>query len=267
MTIWAPSGSSVAFFCSEFTQPTNATQPSLAGNNIMISFVIPAHNEERLLPRTLRAVHEAARSVGFTHAGEALATTDARYESIDRRQIAAARNAGARAAAGDTFIFVDADTQISPAALRAALDALRRGARAGGAEVRFDGRVPRYALIVLPAILFLFRLARMAGGCFIFCTREACEAIGGWDESVFASEELLFAKAIKRRYGRRAFTVLREQVITSGRKLRTYTPRELFGPLLGVALRGKRGLATRDRLGVWYDPRRPDPEVTSATRG
>ena len=31
---------------------------------IMISFIVPAHNEESCLPRTLQAIHDAARVMG-----------------------------------------------------------------------------------------------------------------------------------------------------------------------------------------------------------
>jgi glycosyltransferase involved in cell wall biosynthesis len=30
----------------------------------MISFIVPAHNEQACLPRTLRAIHDSARVVG-----------------------------------------------------------------------------------------------------------------------------------------------------------------------------------------------------------
>src|SRR4026209_2142473 len=90
----------------------------------MISFIVPAYNEEAELPGTLRAIHSAA--VGYEYeivvvndgSTDATAATGeqfgARVVSIERRQIAAARNAGAKAGRGDVFIFVDADTRIGP---------------------------------------------------------------------------------------------------------------------------------------------------------
>jgi len=47
---------------------------------------------------------------------------------------AATRNAGARASTGEVLIFVDADTRIDAAVVRAALAALRSGAVGGGAK-------------------------------------------------------------------------------------------------------------------------------------
>ena len=51
----------------------------------------------------------------------------AQVVSVAHRQIAATRNAGARAARGDVFIFVDADTLVHEALVRLALQALRDG--------------------------------------------------------------------------------------------------------------------------------------------
>ena len=54
----------------------------------------------------------------------------ARVVSVNLRQIAAVRNAGARAAQGEVFFFVDADTRIAPGHVTAALEALEAGGRA-----------------------------------------------------------------------------------------------------------------------------------------
>src|SRR4051794_17318953 len=123
----------------------------------MITFIIPAYNEERLLGGTVQAVHTAARAVGepYEVAVADDASTDqtaavaerngARVVRVARRQIAATRNAGAREAKGDFLIFVDADTLVNEAVVRGAVGALRGGAAGGGAAVRFDGPLPLYA--------------------------------------------------------------------------------------------------------------------------
>ena len=50
-------------------------------------------------------------------------------------------------AAGNIFIFVDADTAVTPRALRAALRALHAGAVGGGCCVRLDRPLPPYAVL------------------------------------------------------------------------------------------------------------------------
>jgi cellulose synthase/poly-beta-1,6-N-acetylglucosamine synthase-like glycosyltransferase len=91
-----------------------------------------------------------------------------RLVSVAHRQIAATRNSGARAAHGELLIFVDADTIVNEAVVRAAVDALRAGAVGGGAAVAFEGAVPLYGRLLLPVLVRLFRATRWAAGCFVF---------------------------------------------------------------------------------------------------
>lgn len=128
----------------------------------------------------------------------------------------------------------------------------------GGAAVAFDGAVPLYARLLLPLVVRWFRLARWAAGCFLFCTREAFNAAGGFDEAFFGAEELVMSRALKR-CGR--FVVLREAVLTSGRKLRTYTGFEVLAMTLRLVLRGPRAVQQRDGMELWYGPRREDPQA------
>ena len=234
---------------------------------MFLSFIIPAHNEELLLGRTLRAIHQAARAAAEPY--EIIVADDA---STDRtaavahehgarvvrgghRQIAATRNRGAQEARGDVLIFVDADTLVNEVVVRAALRALRAGAAGGGCAFRFDDPVPLYARLLQPVCVRLFRAAGLACGCFLFCTRGAFEAAGGFEEGLFAAEEAAMSKALKRQ-GR--FVVLRQGVITSGRKLRAYSVWEILRLLGRVALRPG-AVRTREGLEIWYEERRPDP--------
>jgi hypothetical protein len=125
------------------------------------------------------------------------------------------------------LVFVDADTIVTPAAVRAAIVAMRGGAVGGGCTVRFDGRLPLYARVLTAIAVHLYRAIRLASPCFLFCTREAFRAAGGFDETLFAAEEVAMSKAL-RRQGR--FVILREPVTTSGRKLRAYSAREARYP-------------------------------------
>ena len=118
----------------------------------------------------------------------------------------------------------------------------------------FDGKVPLYARVITPLVNFGFRLKGRSGGAFFFCTRSALKAAGGWDETVFAAEEILLAIELKK-LGR--FVVIREPVLTSGRKLRSHGFGELLAVLVNVA-RDPERLKSREALDVWYGPRRRD---------
>jgi glycosyltransferase involved in cell wall biosynthesis len=238
----------------------------------MVSFVIPAYNEEALLGRTLAALNDAAEAAGEPYEVVVVddASTDrtvavarecgARVVSVNRRQIAATRNAGAREALGEIIVFVDADTVVTAGAVRAAIGAMRAGAVGGGCRVRFDGRLPLYGRLMEAVADPVYRALGLASGCFLFCTREAFRSVGGFDEGLFAAEEGAMSRALRRR-GR--FVVLREAVTTSGRKFRAHSSREVLGLLARLALSGPRSLRRRDGLEIWYGERRTDPDSAS----
>lgn len=224
---------------------------------------------------TLRAIHEAAAACGIEYeiivaddastdrTAHVAADSGARVVSVQHRQISATRNSGARAANGDVLMFVDADTLISKDVLRRALDTVAHGAVGGGATVRFDGHVPLYARALIPWLTAMMRWIRLAAGCFVFCTRSAFEAAGGFDERLFGAEEIALSVALKK-IGR--FVILRESVLTSGRKLRTYSGLEVLGIIARGALSGGRMIKHRDQMGLWYDPRREDPALQRPER-
>src|SRR4051812_3260887 len=163
----------------------------------MISFIIPAYNEEQFLGRTLAALRSATQTLAepFEVVVVDDASTDrtaavalehsARVVPVNCRHIAATRNAGAREAKGEAFVFIDADTVVTGGAVVAAVDAMRRGAAGGGCAFRFDGRLPLYGRIMEAVAAPMYRALRLASGCFLFCTREAFAAAGGFDERLF----------------------------------------------------------------------------------
>ena len=234
----------------------------------MLSFIVPAHDEESSIDPTVRAIAAAAETAGVAHeiivvddastdrTAERALAAGARVVAVALRQIAAARNAGAGAALGSTFVFVDADTLIGSDVVLGLCRAMAAGAVGGGAAVRFDEPTPRWVKLVLPLSIWLARRFRITGGCFLFCSRTAFEAVGGFDETLFASEEIRLCRALHRQ-GR--FVILREAVLTSGRKLRTYSGWELLCAFARIGLAGRAGVKDRSRLGIWYDRRRSDP--------
>jgi hypothetical protein len=129
--------------------------------------------------------------------------------------------------------------------------------------VRFDGWIPWHARMVLPVMMLLYRWLGVASGSFMFCTRETFEKTGGFDEELYASEELWMSRAIAR-CGR--FVFVREHVTTSGRKLRTHSARELYGVLMRLSLGGMKTVKKREGLDIWYGPRREDPQCRANRR-
>lgn len=237
----------------------------------LISFVIPAWNEESVLGPTLVALNAAREHLAAPsevivvddsstdRTAEIACQHGARVVGVRHRQISATRNAGAREAKGDLFIFIDADTIVTPEVVCAAVEAVRGGAIGGGCAIRYSGRLPAYLRLFIPIEVWFARKMRMAFGCFLFCTRAAFEAVGGFDTSIYATEEVTLSLALQRQG---QFVCLRECVSTSGRKLRTHSTREWFAQIYRITFARKKYIHDRDAMGVWYGDRRPDPELS-----
>lgn len=152
-------------------------------------------------------------------------------------------------------MFVDADTIISPGLLNAALTALADGrVVAGGAAVSFDQRLTGFAALLVRFWNWWSVRSSTAAGCFIFCTREAFEAVGGFDERQFVAEELYLSKALRKyaKQHRQTVEIITEYpVVSSARKKDWYSTRRLTGQILLLLIPG----ASRSRrfCGVWYD--------------
>jgi glycosyltransferase involved in cell wall biosynthesis len=231
----------------------------------MISFVVPAYNEELELPATLRAIRAAADfcrepyeiivadDASSDSTASIAASSGATVVGINRRQIAAARNAGAHAARGAVFFFVDADTRITAAHISGALAALDAGYAGGGARVKTDGVIPLWARICVRAFCAVYFGLNLGPGAFLFTSRANFAATGGFDETLFVGEEIYFTMALKK-LGR--FKLLREPIITSGRKLRIYSARQILSRTFSIAFGGKRSAQSREKLDLWYDGRR-----------
>ena len=231
----------------------------------MISFIVPAYNEEHELSETLTAIQDAAS--GATQPYEIIVVDDASTDAtpkiasdagakvipINRRQIAAARNAGARAAQGEYLFFIDADTRIHQAHISGAIAALEAGCSGGSAWVAMDGLVPIWGRMLWRGLSVIYFGLNLGAGAFLFTTRRNFDAVGGFDEQYFAGEEVYFSLELKKLGG---FKVLREPVVTSGRKLRMYPAKHFLRKFFGVIVRGPRGVRSRAKLSLWYDGKR-----------
>ncbi|MCC4613488.1 glycosyltransferase [Xanthomonas campestris] len=231
----------------------------------MLSFVIPAHDEAALIGDTLQCLHACARALQLDY--EVIVVADACADDtaviarsngaqvleVQLRHIAATRNTGAQAAQGERLLFLDADTLINPQVVGAALAALDAGAVGGGAQVHLHGNRVWSERTAQAVFGWFFRIAGIAPGCFLFCTRAAFVTAGGFDTRYYAGEDVALSRALAR-CGR--FVILRQTVHTSDRKLRSFSKREHLGLLLRFLWRGRRMLQTRDALGFWYQRRR-----------
>lgn len=176
--------------------------------------IVPAYNEAADLSRTLQGICAAVRCLeerAGIHA-ELIVVDNASTDNtagIAREHgaavlsepvcnIARARNAGARASAGEVLVFLDADTLIPESLLCRIAQAMADSRCAGGA-VDIDHRASRR---VVRAYLRFWRalgtLAGMAQGAAQFCRREMFVDLGGYDEALFMGEDVDFNWRLKR---------------------------------------------------------------------
>lgn len=235
-----------------------------------LSIVVPAFNEEACIGRCLDSIHEATRAaVGEDLAIEIIVvdnnSTDSTssvaagrgarvvFEGVNR--ISRARNAGGRAATGDWILFIDADSLLSRALFERILGELRsKDVAGGGALVRFD-RAPLWGWLLNALHLVMGPLSGVAGGPCLFIRSEAFRGIDGFREDLYGSEELFFcrdAAAWARRHDLRFVVLRRPTMVTSGRRFRVNSGREIFMAAVGVAIDPR----SRRRCSIWYDGRR-----------
>jgi glycosyltransferase involved in cell wall biosynthesis len=230
------------------------------------ALIVPAWNEEAVIAQTVGQLRTVAEELGRPYelvvvddassdrTAELAEAAGARVVRVEKRQIAAVRNAGAAATTAPWLVFVDADTWLPETVLRNALLELDAGAVGGGSRVSFDGRGPPLAEGVFEVFKVLWYSQELAAGCFLFARRDTFEAAGGFDERWFAGEEYWLSRALKAQ-GRFAF--LREEVVSSARKQRAGHGIGMLVRLLGLTvlfLAGvRRPLQSRKHLGFWYD--------------
>jgi glycosyltransferase involved in cell wall biosynthesis len=230
------------------------------------ALIVPAWNEEAVIAQTVGQLRTVAEELGRPYelvvvddassdrTAELAEAAGARVVRVEKRQIAAVRNAGAAATTAPWLVFVDADTWLPETVLRNALLELDAGAVGGGSRVSFDGRGHPLAEGFFEVFKVLWYSQELAAGCFLFARRDAFEAAGGFDERWFAGEEYWLSRALKAQ-GRFAF--LREEVVSSARKQRAGHGIGMLVRLLGLTvlfLAGVRQpLQSRKHLGFWYD--------------
>jgi glycosyltransferase involved in cell wall biosynthesis len=239
-----------------------------------ISVVVPAFNEEKLLPSSLPRVKSAMEAFAARGWESELIVCD--NNSTDRtaeiargfgakvafepvNQISRARNCGAAAANGDWLVFVDADSWPT----RELFDAVARRIESGrvvggGAVLRMESpdAVVRFVTGIWNRIS---RVCHWAAGSFVFCETVAFRAVGGFSEQLYASEEIDLSKKLKvraRLLGRQFIIISETGILTSDRRARMYTAREHLRFFWRIIKAPRATVASREGASPWYDGRR-----------
>ena len=239
----------------------------------LLSLIVPAYNEEALVPRLLDSV-DVARAAYAGRAGEVEVivadnlSTDAtariarergcRVVRVERRVIAAARNGGAAAARGSILCFVDADSRLHPETFNQIERTMATGRYIAGAT---GVTLERWSLGLAATYLLMVAMViplRMDTG-VVFCRREDFEAIGGYDESRLYAEDVVFLWTLRRlgkRRGQRLVRATAAKAVASTRKFDQHGDWHYFRYL---PLWAWRSLRSRDvdeiARAYWYEDR------------
>lgn len=237
--------------------------------SVDISVVVPAYNEEARLARSLGSLRHARLYLADTlpevtseilvvdnASTDATAVTASGFGAVvvgePRRGVAIARNAGGRRASGDLLAFVDADYRV-PLDFLAVL--VRRfmadpGLTAAGVRVVLEPNEidPVRRVCAAHALNTMRKVTSMAFGVFVL-RRAWFEHTGGFDEDLFAYEDVELLRRLRRDRATRYQVLTDLRVFASARgfyrggMLRTYWR-------MAFSTRARRRF---DRCGYWYD--------------
>jgi glycosyltransferase involved in cell wall biosynthesis len=199
-----------------------------------ISIVIPAYNEENYLPATLVKIGAALANVGCdsetivvdnesTDKTRLIAESfGAKFFTETERNIAKVRNTGAKNSGGDVLIFVDADTLVPDSLFQKIADVMRDKKCFGGAVAVGYGEFRRkWMKFYLCGWQFWGAFFNMKQGATQFCRKSVFENLGGYDETIYIGEDVMFYWRLSK-FARRAngylFFIENPKVVTSARR-------------------------------------------------
>ncbi|MEM6804470.1 MAG: glycosyltransferase [Bacteroidota bacterium] len=247
---------------------------------MQLSIIIPAYNEEKLLPKSIPKIQEAAeKAFDKEYAWEIIlcdnASTDQtlaiarnfglKVVSEFEHRIAKVRNTGAKSAQGDILLFIDADTYPDVSLLKELKAQISNTNFLGaGARIHIQGG-SLWGKLRMERLNPLMKTFGYSWGAFLACRRDTFEAIGGFNEDLYALEEIDFVRRLKK-YGRKQglrFFMLEGKFSSYGRKdelgIRAFirlfisnTAAVIFLLLHSILPKGWRPKANKKLFGFWY---------------
>jgi len=237
----------------------------------ILSVIVPAWNEEKCIARAIESLKRAA-AVYERERGATAEIIVVNNNSSDRtgaiarecgatvvfdpvNNIGKARNAGAKAARGKYIAFCDADNQVTENLLVLIHDHLENPCIVGGGTwIQPERR--NLKIIFFYALWRLYVTFSRVGVGLMHCRRADFETIGGYNETIYAAEDLQLAYDLRKLGKSRGqkFKLLKHGwIITSTRKLDQASFGELFVKLIGFGFGLQKKIRSKDYCEHWYD--------------
>jgi glycosyltransferase involved in cell wall biosynthesis len=238
-------------------------------HNPEFSVIIPARNEEEMLPRCLKHIQLAAQVANTSpEIVVVLNRCDDQTEAIaksfgclcisnEAKNLSILRNSGVEASSGKIVMTIDADSFVSSNIFIEARTLLeKRNYVAGGVWIlpeRWSLGIAVSFFGLLPFLLYW----RVSCGVF-YCYRATFDAVGGFNPNFFSAEDVDFAKRLRafgKARGQKFRMFSRAYITTSCRKFDRfgdwYFIKNIFKML--KLLKGQR---SQDADQLWYDFKR-----------
>lgn len=236
-----------------------------------LSIIIPAWNEEKVLGRAIESLKHAA-SVYERERGATAEIIVVDNNSSDRtaevarqhgvrvvhepvNNIGKARNSGARAARGKYLAFCDADNQVTENLLVLIHDHLQDPKIVGGGT----WIVPARKTLKIRFFYLLWHIyvafSRVGVG-MMHCRKADFDAIGGYDETIFAAEDVQLAydlKKLGKLRGQKFNLIKKGWIITSTRKIDQTPLLTMVAKLIGFGFGLQRKIRDKEYCEHWYE--------------
>lgn len=197
-----------------------------------ISIVIPARNEEAVLAECIESIQTSASHANLsieivvvlnrcTDSTEQIARSlGAIIVKNDSKNLSEIRNVGIKAASSHFIATIDADSTMSKKLLGKIYDRLSSGTYVAGGTMIFTERFSLGIIVTGLVIMPYLVLSGISVGCFYF-SKEAFEAINGFDEELKTAEDIDFAQRLRKfahSQKKRFSSIYTAWIVTSCRK-------------------------------------------------
>ncbi|MBM3835172.1 MAG: glycosyltransferase [Verrucomicrobia bacterium] len=175
--------------------------------SLLVSVIIPAHNEQEYLPATLKALRGqtygcyevlvVANGCSDETARAAQGDCD-RLVQLDEKGLSRARNLGGRKARGELLVFLDADTLLERHALGAVVREFTRDDAMGTIKGKPNNEKLAYRVLYWTKNFFHRTGLHRGSAGVIICWKDGFKTISGFDEMLQVCEVGDFMSRMKK---------------------------------------------------------------------